>query len=208
MPFFYFWRLEADYQPTSRSENSNQEGCVSATVRRTLDHYRLCTCLCGSSGRGDQAAAHALLQQSPASLWQIDVFLPSSSQTDEFVSYNKGLFCFFVLNKAKQHCCLSLQHSAVYFTPRAISISQEDKLPHWLLYSLLAAPQITSAYVYTPCFKSQTTPRDGLLCFAPFAQEKELFTLWQFWAKWWWCVFIFIEVLCNWWKLKLCILEK
>lgn len=127
----------------------------------------MCTCLCESLEGSDPAAAHSLLQQSPASLWQIDAFLPSSSQTDEFVSCNKGPFCFFLLNKAKHHCCLSLQHSAVYFTPPAMDISQEDKLPYQLLYSLLAAPQITSAYVYTPYFKSQTTPRDCLPSFAP-----------------------------------------
>lgn len=127
-----------------------------------------CARVCESfEGSEQAAAAHSLLQQSPASLWQIDAFLPSSSQTDEFVSCNKGPFCFFVLNKAKYHCCLSLQHSAVYFTPPAMDISQEDKLPYQLLYSLLAAPQITSAYVYTPYFKSQTTPRDCLPSFAP-----------------------------------------
>lgn len=88
--------------------------------------------------------------------------LPAKLFPNRWICFlQQGAFLFFVLNKAKYHCCLSLQHSAVYFTPRAMGISQEDKLPDRLLYSLPAAPQITSAYVYTPCFKSQTTPQDS-----------------------------------------------
>lgn len=76
--------------------------------------------------------------------------LPAKLFPNRWICFlQQGAFLFFVLNKAKYHCCLSLQHSAVYFTPRAVGIPQEDKLPYRLLYSLPAAPQITSAYVHT-----------------------------------------------------------
>lgn len=135
--------------------------------------------------------------------------LPAKLFPNRWICFlQQGAFLFFVLNKAKYYCCLSLQHSAVYFTPPAMDISQEDKLPYQLLYSLLAAPQITSAYVYTPYFKSQTTPRDCLPSFAPamlfpLLRKTVLFfhklsTAWQFWAK---CRKM--QVFCNWSKLKL-----
>lgn len=203
MSFVYVWWLEADYQPAPESESHNQEGHVSAVAHRTLtvtisakqkkkklnNVHGLVRELCGS-----WPGCCSLTPSPLASFSVTNRRLPAKLFPNRWICFLlQGAFLFFVLNKAKYHCCLSLQHSAVYFTPRAMGISQEDKLPDRLLYSLPAAPQITSAYVYTPYFKSQTTPQDSFAVLSsrnaiPSTQDNiyiyihKIITVSQFWA--------------------------
>lgn len=123
--FFYFL-VARSWLSDDVSEWKQQPGrlCFSDCAPHAWS-WPQCTCL----REVTRAAAHSLLQQSSALFCDKHTArCRALPKTDEFVSCNKGLFCFFVLNKAKYHC-LSLQHSAVYFTPGARGISQEDKLP-------------------------------------------------------------------------------
>lgn len=171
----------------------------------------------GGSGR---AAAHSLPQQSPASLWQINAFLPSSSQTDEFVSCNKGPLCFFCAEQSKipllfvtsALCRILHTPGHGYFSGRQIAIPLALFSAGCTTNNLCLCIHTHLILKVKPHLGTVSLPL--LLRFLPslcsgkhFHFFYKPFTEWQFWAKYWQHVFSLIPVCCNWWTLKLCILE-